>query len=244
MGRYKNAMEDLNESLNLNPDFLPARMQRAISLYRQGRLYEAQLDFEHILHHEPHNEEAHQYYSALASHKQHMDYAKELIHGQHWHEAIEVLNELIQELYWCYELKEMRAEAFEHVGDVVSAINDIRSLTRLKSDNTDGFYKLSKLHYLFGEPEDSLHAIRECLKLDPDHKQCHAHYKVVKKVANLLKKVQDEIGNNEYQDCVDKAKAALNVEKEVPKIVFLIKSKMCHCLNKVMLSAIVLQFRL
>ncbi|XP_017483875.1 PREDICTED: dnaJ homolog subfamily C member 3-like [Rhagoletis zephyria] len=232
MGRYKSALDDLTESLNLNPDFSPARLQKAIVLYRQGNLDEAHIDFEHILRADPYHAEANQYYAQIETLRQNMYAAQDMIDSHNWPEAVDILSTLVQELYWSYKLKEMRAFAFEQMGDIVSAINDLRTLTRMKSDNTDGFYKLSKLHYSLGEPEESLNAIRECLKLDPDHKKCHDHYKKVKKLANLVKSASDYAAKNEFGDCVEKSTSALKVESSDPKMVFLIKSKMCHCLNK------------
>ena len=46
-----------------------------------------------------------------------------------------------------------------------------RSVTKLTQDNTAGFFKLASLHYQLGEPDESLADVRECLKLDPDHKE-------------------------------------------------------------------------
>lgn len=66
-------------------------------------------------------------------------------------------------------------------------------LTKLIPDNTEGFLRASRLYYAMGEVEDSLkwgilftvndlpdycREIRECLKLDPDHKSCYSFYKV------------------------------------------------------------------
>ena len=75
-------------------------------------------------------------------------------------------------------------------------------LSRLIYDNTDAFYRMSMLYYHMGEAEDALRylymymivnvhvhvhvlvcivfpyrEIRECLKLDPDHKVCFPFYK-------------------------------------------------------------------
>ena len=69
-------------------------------------------------------------------------------------------------------------------------------LSRLVHDNTPAFYRMSRLYYQMGDPEDSLRyrppgsvcvgimlgaghrEIRECLRLDPDHKECFPFYKV------------------------------------------------------------------
>ena len=52
-----------------------------------------------------------------------------------------------------------------------------RTTTKLRSDDTAGFMRLSVLHYHLGEAEESLNEVRECLRLDPDHKDCFTLYK-------------------------------------------------------------------
>lgn len=233
MGRYRSALDDLNECLQLNPDFNPARLQKAVVLYRQGDLEQAQKEFEYILHVDPNHLEAHQYYQQIEHLKNDKYLVEHLVDIGKCSEAIPLLDKLSQELYWSYELRDMRAHCFESIGDIINAINDLRALTKMKSDNTDGFLKLSKLHYQIGEPEESLNAIRECLKLDPDHKECHQHYKKVKKLANLYKLATDFAAKNDHQGCIDKLQQGLELETNVPNLVHLFKSKLCHCLNLV-----------
>lgn len=48
--------------------------------------------------------------------------------------------------------------------------------------------------------------IRECLKLDPDHKECFQLYKKVKKVNKLNGDAQEDINNKEYEGCIASAK--------------------------------------
>ena len=48
--------------------------------------------------------------------------------------------------------------------------------------------------------------MRECLKLDPEHKECFPHYKKVKKVAKLVQDLQANANENNYQGCVASAK--------------------------------------
>jgi DnaJ family protein C protein 3 len=47
--------------------------------------------------------------------------------------------------------------------------------------------------------------VRECLRLDPEHKDCFPHYKIVKKVDKLINDAQENINNKDYQDCIDSA---------------------------------------
>jgi DnaJ homolog subfamily C member 3 len=121
----------------------------------------------------------------------------------------------------------MRAESRMILGDTRGAIADIRSVTRMSNDNTDGYLKLSKMYYEIGETEESLRfvlsnchylrnsnfnffclnrEIRECLRLDSDHKQCFAHYKLVKKVAKAMTDMNSALGAEDFETCVSEGK--------------------------------------
>jgi DnaJ family protein C protein 3 len=82
-------------------------------------------------------------------------------------------------------------------GDEMAAVSDIRSATKLQSDNTEGYYKLSQLLYKLGHATDSLKSIRECLKLDPEHKDCFPFYKKIKKVEKFLTEAENFDGRKE-----------------------------------------------
>lgn len=50
----------------------------------------------------------------------------------------------------------MRSECYLAIGEASKAISDLKAATKLMSDNTAAFMKLSKLYYGLGEPEESL----------------------------------------------------------------------------------------
>ena len=52
-----------------------------------------------------------------------------------------------QQIPWNSHLRELRADAYLGVGNTIHAISEMRALTKLTTDNTDGFFKLSTLHY-------------------------------------------------------------------------------------------------
>lgn len=79
-------------------------------------------------------------------------------------------------------------------------------------------------------------AIRECLRYDPDHKACFAHYKNIKKVAGHLKAIQDFINQGNYAECITRAEKAIPLETKVHQIMYLLQSKLCICHNKVIIS--------
>ena len=63
---------------------------------------------------------------------------------------------VLQHCPWDPNLREMRADCYMAQGDYFKAIGDIRPTTKLRNDNTAGYYKLSMLHYQMGEPDESL----------------------------------------------------------------------------------------
>ncbi len=93
--------------------------------------------------------------------------------------------------------------------------------------------------------------VRECLKLDPDHKECFPHYKKVKEVAKLVANMQSAANENNYEACASAAKKVrpiyatryptrtrrssstlqvLTVDPVVVELVFQANDKLCHCL--------------
>lgn len=75
--------------------------------------------------------------------------------------------------------------------------------------------------------------IRECLKLDADHKECFAHYKKVKKLVALLKSVEDLVNSEQWEGCIEKAQSILSLEKNIPPYEFSAKVSLCQCQGKV-----------
>lgn len=53
----------------------------------------------------------------------------------------------------------MRADRYSAVGNVEGAINDIKTTTKLDTDNTAGLFRLAMLYYNLGEAEDSLRCL-------------------------------------------------------------------------------------
>ena len=75
--------------------------------------------------------------------------------------------------------------------------------------------------------------IRECLKLDPEHKECFPLYKKIKKVDKLLLQCEDRSESRDYLGCVDSASAVLELEREVSLVVFEARKWLCSCYSKV-----------
>ena len=62
--------------------------------------------------------------------------------------------------------------------------------------------------------------VRECLRLDPEHKDCYPLYKKVKKVAKFVTAAQEAQNAEDWAECIESAKKVLKNEPKVRKIFF------------------------
>lgn len=232
LGRSKSALPDLEAVIKLKPDFTAAWMQRGNILLKQGRLDEAHINFEAVLRHDPQNQEAIQQYQIIEPIKKDVESAFFFIEDEDYVNAIAALSRALEACPWDAHLRETRADCYIKVGDPVQATYDLRSITKLLSDSTDAHYRLSGLHYILGDAEESLGEIRACLKLDPDHKACFAHYKKVKKLASHLKTAQEHLNSEQYEECIEKAMAIMKVEKDVDAYKVSASTFLCQCQAK------------
>uniref|UniRef100_A0A2K5BYU3 DnaJ homolog subfamily C member 3 n=1 Tax=Aotus nancymaae TaxID=37293 RepID=A0A2K5BYU3_AOTNA len=133
---------------------------------------------------------------------------------------------------WDAELRELRAECFIKEGEPRKAISDLKAASKLKNDNTEAFYKISTLYYQLGDHELSLSEVRECLKLDQDHKRCFAHYKQVKKLNKLIESAEELIRDGRYTDATSKYESVMKTEPSIAEYTVRSKERICHCFSK------------
>lgn len=233
LGRSKSALPDLERVIELRPDFLKARSQRANIFLKQGHLDKALNDYNSVLSSNSADEEAQRMISTIQEVKQNIATAEELFQDGQYQSVIDILGSAVELCPWSVKLREMRAASYQQIGELFKAIQDLRPTTKLVSDNTAGHLKISYLFYAIGEGEDSLKEIRECLKLDQDHKECHKHYKKVKKLVRFFEDATKYMDKNEHNDALFKLKAALKLESQNQKFVVKAKEKMCTCYLKI-----------
>merc|ERR1711971_559597 len=168
LSRSRPALADLDKVIQLKSDFGKARLQRGSVLLKMGRLDEAHIELEKLLSKDPSNDEATKMYTIIEPLQKAINEVQDFILYKNYQPALDRLTEIVEHIPWDSTIREMRA------------------MTKLTNDNTEGFFKLSTMHYQLGEDEESLQQVRECLKLDPEHKDCYPFYKKVKKVAKFI----------------------------------------------------------
>ncbi|XP_067014153.1 dnaJ homolog subfamily C member 3 [Anabrus simplex] len=229
LGKAKLGLTDLDTVIELKPDFTAARLQRGLVHMKLAHFDEARGDLETVLQLNPYNEEAMLSYSRIGPVKEDIELAQDLYRRQDYPAAIDVITRIIEVCPWASWLRELRADCHTALGDTMSAISDIRTTTKLQSDNTGGYRKLAALHYQLGEAGEALKEIRELLKLDPDHKEGGEFYRKVKKVAKFLDDAQEALNGKNYARCIDSANKVLHIESSAAMIKFHAKDKLCSC---------------
>jgi len=234
LNRPNSALDDLNRALELNPKFTSARGQRASLLVKMGSLDEAHIDYERFISEEPDNLDAAAMYHRIEQLKTEIAGVKDLIDEHQYDMAVKKLEPIVQALPFSTELLRLRAQALQKLGEVRRAISDYRTIAKLNVD-TSTYLTISKLSYQLGEVEESLNNVRECLKLDPDHKSCMEFYKPIKKLNNHIQNMLSSKAEKDNDECYVHGKNALRALKDDPKqiaLIFSIQSVMCHCLSR------------
>ncbi|XP_008326486.1 dnaJ homolog subfamily C [Cynoglossus semilaevis] len=235
MGKSKSALPDLSRVIELKPDFTSARLQRGNILLKQGRLDEAESDFKKVMKSNPSEKEQKEAQSQLTKSdeiQRLVAQAHSSFSSQDYVTAAAHLDTIIDTCIWDVASREMRAECFIQTGEMGKAISDLKATSKLKSDNTKAFYKLSTIYYHLGDHEMSLNEVRECLKLDPDHKQCYNHYKLVKKLNKQIQSAEALIQEQRYEDAVNKYEDVMKTEPNVQHFSALAKERICHALTQ------------
>ncbi|OQV20676.1 DnaJ-like protein subfamily C member 3 [Hypsibius exemplaris] len=233
LGRAKSALNDMERVIELKPDFLLARTQRANLLVKQGRFEEAIPEYEFILVKEMNNADAQNQLQLITQAKRDLVFGQEALSSGDYHTAVQYFTRALEISPSDPETRNLRAEAYEAAGDYPASLSDIRQVAKLQAEHTEPHLRLSLALYKNGEAEESLNAIRECLKLDADYQPCKKHYTFVRKFVKQLTGIQEDINANQYAECVQKCDVALGLDTETDRIVRDLNGKLCLCASKV-----------
>lgn len=141
LGKAKNALADLDRVLELKPDFHAARISRGSIHLKQADFDLAQLDFHNVLRFDPYNPEANELIQRIQPAKDTLHYATEEYENGNYGNAIHYLTSVLEFCPWAHEIRQLRAESHIKNNDILSAISDIRSATKLQTDYTQGYYR-------------------------------------------------------------------------------------------------------
>uniref|UniRef100_A0A182K1I7 J domain-containing protein n=1 Tax=Anopheles christyi TaxID=43041 RepID=A0A182K1I7_9DIPT len=232
LGKAKFAISDFTRVLELKPDFTAARAQRGSVYLKMGDFENAEIDLMNVLRLDPHNPEANMHFSRIGPASEQWIACVDLMERGDFTTAIILLSQLLEVCPWSVPIRESRAQMYLRIGDRMAAVSDFRSVNRLSQDSTEGYNKLARILYDIGDSGAALKEIRECLKLDPEHKDCFPFYKKIKKVDKVYVDAQQAREEQRYPDCIAGGEKLIKLEPDVPMIVYNGKQLLCSCLVK------------
>ncbi|XP_022098739.1 dnaJ homolog subfamily C member 3-like [Acanthaster planci] len=237
-GRSKAALPDLKKTMKLKPDFTSAFIHHGNILLKLGRMDEAKKDYIEALRQDPGNKEAKENLNVIPQLKQRLKDAESLVKAERYEEAVDYYSSIVSYVPWNVGFRQLRADAYVMYGNYYKAIDDYRAITKLKPDSTEEYFQMSHLFYILGDLEESLSSIRECLKLDQDHKDCYAHYKKVKKLDRQYTQGQNLINEERYDEAIQRYHQTMETEPEDAYVYHSrSKAKICHCYTKMQNTA-------
>ncbi|GMT33095.1 hypothetical protein PFISCL1PPCAC_24392 [Pristionchus fissidentatus] len=228
LGKSKQALPDLDRVVELKEDFTSARIQRGNVLLKQGEIDGAEIDFNQASKIAP-SDELTQKLRVCAETREAAKGAQASYASGDIQTTLFYLNTALEHSPWDASLYRLRAKVYEDVGEIQKAIADMRTLTKLVADSTESFFAVSKLYYSIGDIENSLGQIRECLKLNPEHKDCFPFYKRVKKLHKMKESLEEKVKKSEWMECLEKGQSILKAEPNVKMIQLDVYRLTCKC---------------
>lgn len=229
LGRTKPAIADLDTVLEQKPDFSGARQQRANVLMKIGDLEAAKSDVRYLINTSPSNEDIQEKLELVQSLTEDRENL-ELRFADGECESVEALaTKMLESQPWDASLYILRAKCYEQQDRLKLAIHDLKHASKLSSDNTDLLFDLSTLEYKVAEIQNSLSTIRDCLKLNPDHKKCYSSYKTLKKIVKLLDSMKNSVEQQDWKKCLEAGEKLIKSNENDVSIKVNAYRLSCHC---------------
>lgn len=232
LGKARFAIQDFTRVLELKPDFAAARIQRGIVHLKSGEYEQASEDFEHVLQEDPYNESVNEHFRRIEAAIEQWEIVKDLRYRGDSRNIIPMITQLLEISPWSIEFRQARADAYIAIDELPSAISDLRSVNKLSQDSTEGYYNIALLLYKMGQATNALKEIRECLHLDPEHKDCFPFYKKLRKVEKSLANAENSREEKQYADCINSAESVLKQEKNEKMVIYEAKRLLCTCYTR------------
>ena len=102
-----------------------------------------------------------------------------------------------EDLWW------PKAQSLFHIGDYYGVISDTAKLLKLDSQNLDALHLRGLAYYKLGEHDQATLHYREALKSDPEHAQCKASHKLVKKLDKAHRKGQEALEAGDVDTAIE-----------------------------------------
>ncbi|RKP36229.1 hypothetical protein BJ085DRAFT_4434, partial [Dimargaris cristalligena] len=201
-GRSVAALADLNQALQLNPNFEPALTQRGKLLTRRGQFGQARADWEHLqklASATPPSEEAQKALDQLQTAERGFENTKAALEAAKYSRCVQTSSDALKIATQMTELYELRADCYLRQGNAEKAVADYSRAVQIDSSQLAVVRKVSQLYYfIMYQPTKAIAAIKICLNSDPDNKACKAIFRQIKKIEKQIQAVEKDYSKNKF----------------------------------------------
>ncbi|RKP09930.1 hypothetical protein THASP1DRAFT_28293 [Thamnocephalis sphaerospora] len=212
MGKQHMMADDLARVLDLKPDFEEARLARAKLLASEGKFEDARHDLEQMENAEG---EAEVLRDDVASAEKAWQAAETAFaEGKH-EECIAQATEAQRVVTRVAQLRRLRAKCYMAHDQIDHAVNDLSRAAGLDPEDADTHLLAARLKFFaLDSPKVALSHVKQCLHYDPEHKQCKALFRRLKKIDKEVKAATDSASAEKWSAAMRKVAGPVGKPEE------------------------------
>eukprot|EP00128_Syssomonas_multiformis_P017252 Colp12_sorted_trinity150504_noHs@13270 len=210
--KYKLALADCMEALNLDKDFVKAHMRASKCYLALGNLEAARRHAQSAANLEPHNAQVKQDLKTVESVYSYKTQAEAALAENNFTRASMLFTKALELSPQSVRLRLLKAEALVGLKDYPEALTIASDFLRLDSTNPDALYVRGLVLYMQGNNENAVSHFQTALKVDPDHSKSRSLLKLSRRLENLKKSGNEAFGAGRYQEAYDLYTEALGVD--------------------------------
>lgn len=212
MKRTNDALNDINQAVELNPTKSTYRIERAKFLVTFGQCDLAVEDYEAISE-EWENigreivDEAFRCAAVISA-------ATEAFLQEDYVTVLRFVGRALTFADQAFDLLYMKAVSYYHLEDYYGAVTVTGQILKATNSNLDAYQLRGDSYFRLGEYDTAIKHYREGLKLDPEHKGCKAGHKKIKAMLKKNKRGEDASNSNNHKEAIAFWWEGIDMDKE------------------------------
>lgn len=215
MKKYSNALADVEKALDIDPQNVDWRVQKAKLLKSLGQCDRSVTEYKYLIENTEAGEEIQRLLKDASECERTINYAQQAFLNEKYDVAAYYFTAALKFAdAGATDLLLQKAMAVLETGDYYSVISDTGSILKSHPKHLDA-YRLRGMAYFWTNDHDmAISHFREGLKLDPEHKGCKEGHKLVKKIDKKKKKGDDAFEAQNYDEAIKHYTEAIAIEPE------------------------------
>lgn len=211
--RFSEALNDLNDALELDPTFAEAHRRRAFVLRQLCRFEESEKSYKRFLELKPGVSSAEKELSQLLQAQSAMDSAINHFDSGDFTKALEFVDKVVLVFCpACLKAKLLKVKLLLATKDYSGAIAETGYMLKEEENNLDALLLRGRAYYYLADHDVAMRHYQKGLRLDPEHTELKKAYFGLKNLLKKTKSAEDNIGKGKLRVAVEDYKAALAID--------------------------------